>query len=88
MTFDQFDKVATVDEHDLGPQLPTATESSENHTQKILVHWLVGFLIQIQAKHYIPDNAINNPLKFLAVFFRILGRFCGFAANIKTGTNN
>ena len=84
MTFDQFDKVAIVDEHDKGPQLPTATESSENHTQKILVHWLVGYLIQIHAKHYIPDNAINNLLKFLSVFFSISGRFWGFAANIKT----
>lgn len=41
---------------------------------------MVAFLLQLQAKHYNPDNAINHLLKFLASFLSVLGHFCGFTA--------
>ncbi len=46
--------------------------------------WLVGFLIQLQAKHFIPDSALNLLLRFLHTFFCVLGRFCGFVAAMAT----
>ena len=46
--------------------------------------WLVGFLIQLQAKHYVPDSALNLLLKFLYTFFCVLGRFSGFVAAMVT----
>ena len=39
-----------------------------------VVTWLVGFLLLLQARHYIPDSAMNALLKFLHAFFRVLGR--------------
>lgn len=44
--------------------------------------WVVGFLIQLQTKHYIPDNALNMLLKFFYTLFRIRGQFSGFVSGI------
>ena len=40
----------------LNPLPPTKSQA--------LVMWIVGFLIQLQAKHYIPYTALNQLLKF------------------------
>ena len=68
-----------MDKSEVAPPLPTSA-SAENSSQPALVVWLVPFLLQRQAKYYIPDNAIDCLLKFLAVFFGVLGHFCGFSA--------
>lgn len=72
-----------MDNSEVAPSL-TRTALAENSSQHALVVWLVTFLLQLQAKHYIPDKAIDCLLKFLAVFFGVLGRFCGFAAVLAT----
>lgn len=64
------------------PPLPESTSSS-NRSQKALVMWLVGFLIQLEAKHYISDSALNLLLRFLHIF-RILGGYCGLVAAMAT----
>ena len=63
------------------PSLPDAIPI-ESQSQKALVMWVVGFLIQLQAKHYIPDNALNMLLKFFYTFFCILGQFSGFVSTM------
>ena len=37
--------------------------------------WLIGFLLILQAKYYMPDTAMNALLKFLHVLFIVLGHF-------------
>lgn len=54
--------------------------SATSHSLNSLVLWLVGFLLQLQAKHKISDKSINLLFNFLHTFIRILGHFCGFAA--------
>ena len=46
--------------------------------------WIVGFLIQLQAKHYIPHSALNLLLKFFYTIFCILGQFSEFTSNMAT----
>ena len=52
------------------PPLPQDPAASSN----CVVTWVVGFLLLLQARHYIPDSAMNALLKFLHVLFRVLGR--------------
>jgi len=52
------------------PQQNVMTQRSDN----VLITWILLFLLQLQAKHYIPDSALNCLLKFLCVFFCIIGR--------------
>lgn len=40
--------------------------------------WLLGFILAIQAKYYIPNAAIDVMLKFLYIFFSVLSRFSPF----------
>ena len=61
------------------PALPDTT-SVKYQSPKALVMWIVGFLIQLQAKHYIPYTALNLLLKFLYTIFCILGRFSEFVS--------
>lgn len=62
----------------------SAIERSERNetTQSNLLRWLLLFLLRLQAKHYLPDAAMNSLLKFLCVFFLILGRYSDFIANM------
>ena len=55
---------------DSPPPLPQDEPTSSN----CVVTWLIGFLLLLQAKHYIPDLAMNALLKFLHAFFCVLGR--------------
>ena len=41
-----------------------------------LVCWMVGFLLTMQSKYYISDAALNVLVKFLSVFFNVIGKFC------------
>ena len=61
------------------PSLPNFDEhSTEHHHSNALSRWLIGFLITLQAKFYFPDNALNLLIRFLSVFFVVLGRFSSF----------
>ena len=60
------------------PQQNTVTSKPEN----VLLTWLLLFLLRLQAKHYIPDSAVNSLLKFLYMFFSIVGRHSDFVANL------
>ena len=60
------------------PQQNTMTSKTEN----VLLTWLLLFLLRLQAKHYIPDSAVNCLLKFLYMFFSIVGRHSDFVANL------
>jgi hypothetical protein len=65
------------------PPLPeeddASLHSSPHHT---LVMWYTGFLLLLQARHYISDAAMNLILKFMNIFFRVLSRFSSFLAPI------
>ena len=62
--------------------IPPDATHVESQFQRALVVWVVGFLIQLQAKHYIPDNALNMLLKFFYTTFCILGQFSGFVSGM------
>ena len=64
------------------PLPPVVTSSTETQSQKALVSWIVGFLIHLQAKHYVPYSALSMLLKFLYTLFCVLGRFSAFIAGI------
>ena len=54
---------------------PNFPESDVSHSEaNTLVLWVLIFILRIQAKHYIPDTALQCLLKFLFVFFSIVGR--------------
>ena len=57
-----------------GPALPLDTNDhcEVNHTSS-LASWFTSFIILLQARHYIPDRAIDLLLKFLHAFFVVLG---------------
>ena len=69
----------TLVSEDLSPQLPlnSSAPSSNSITMR-----LVGFLLLLKARHYIPDAGMNSLLKFLHILFRILGRFSPVIANM------
>ena len=61
------------------PSLPTfESDTSHNRSANSLVQWMLGFLLTLQAKHYIPSTAIDVLLKFLYIFFTVLSRFSPF----------
>ena len=47
-----------------------------------LVLWLTGFLLLIQARYFTSDAIIDALLKFLCVFFKVLGHLSQFAAKL------
>ena len=55
--------------------LPLPQDPAVSSSCKSIVSWLVGFLLLLQARHYIPDSAMNSLLKFLHLHFHVLGRF-------------
>ena len=52
------------------PPLPQEEEANSTNATAM---WAVGVLLLLQAKHYIPDMAINALLRFLCVLFQVLG---------------
>ena len=61
------------------PSLPAFISSTRESLRAYsLMMWLLGFILVIQAKYYIPNAAIDVMLKFLYVFFTVLNRFSPF----------
>lgn len=61
------------------PALPEFISSAhESQRACSLMMWLLGYILTIQAKYYIPNAAIDAMLKFLYIFFSILSRFSPF----------
>ena len=62
------------------PELPTASQDSEE--ENAIIQWLLIFLLRLQAKHYIPDAAVQCLIKFFYIFLHVLGRYSTTIANI------
>ena len=59
------------------PLLPSLGKPDQEIINAILM-WMVGFLLSLQAKHYLPDASIDIFIKFLYVFITITGCFSDF----------
>ena len=67
-----------------GPAIPDIpSESQEYKSAHSLFRWIVGFVIVLQAKHHIPNTAIDLLIKFFHVLFCILGTFSTFAGYLR-----
>ena len=66
-----FTDTCTLVSEDLSP--PFSLDSSVPSCNSITM-WLVGFLLLLKARHYIPDACVNSLLKFLHILFCILVR--------------
>ena len=62
--------------------IPSPNTPSNRHERFVgpLVSWLTGFLLLLQAMHSVSDSVIGAILKFLKVFFRVVGLFSDFMA--------
>jgi len=59
------------------------TQLQAGHSKsKALAMWLLHFLLSFQAVYHISDKALAFFLKFLSVFFSVLGQFCKISAEI------
>ena len=65
------------------PPLPMECATVDTHESALLT-WILLFLVRLQARHYIPDSALNCLLKFLYIFLRIIGRQSNFVAKLTT----
>ena len=80
---DNESKLLDDESKDVPPELPcNNSPASDDVPGHAIVMWLVRFLVLLQARHYIPDAAINSLLKFLRVLFVVLGRFSTFVASV------
>lgn len=60
-------------------EVPTfETFSAETQRAGSLVCWIVGFIVSLQARYYIPDAAIDKLLVFIYVLFNVIGQFSPF----------
>ena len=64
------------------PSLPELKPGLDSQRAASLVLWLVGFLLSLQARYYIPDAAIAMLFKFLSVFFGVIAKFSPFIATL------
>ena len=65
------------------PSLPDfESDTSQTQSAKALILWMLGFLITLQAKYYIPNAAVDVLLKFLYIFISVLSRFSPFLKQI------
>ena len=60
------------------PALPDVEASTDDSEESTLLTWLILFLVRLQAKFYLPEAAMNCLLKFLYIFFSIVGRNSSF----------
>ena len=67
-------------DNDEAPDLPLNQESRAE--ERDLVVWLLIFILRLQAKHYIPDVALTSLIKFLFIFFSVIGRTSSYVATI------
>ena len=42
------------------PELPSASASQDSVEENAIIQWLLMFLVRFQAKHYIPDAAVQR----------------------------
>ena len=69
------------------PQVPIfPTDTAESLRAKLLILCVTGFVLQLQAKYFIPDKAVDLLVKFLYIFIKILrtfrsSQFCTQLAN-------
>ena len=60
------------------PSFPTATMGFQSEQVCSLTTWMIMFFLALRAKYYIPDAALDMLVKFLAIFFSVLGHFSPF----------
>lgn len=57
------------------PTLPSFEWKTPQSCQTIaLSMWLIGFILRLQAKYYVPEAALDGLIKFLYVFLSLLAR--------------
>lgn len=68
----------------LSTPVPSASspDASPDATVKSLIAWLTGFLLILQAAYSTSDAVIGALLKFLKVFFKVLGPFSEVIAKL------
>ena len=63
------------------PSQPTPPEHNSNELvteAAALATWIVLFLLRLQGKHYIPENAIDELIKFMSKVFTIMAKYSTF----------
>lgn len=66
------------------PTLPTFDSTNPNSiTGRALSLWIIGFLLRLHSRYFIPDVALDTLIKFLYIFFSILARFSPFLEVIR-----
>ena len=67
-----------------GPSQPTPPEHNSNElvTEAALATWIVLFLLRLQGKHYIPENAIDELIKFMLKVFTIMALYMDFGYSL------
>lgn len=50
--------------------------------EKDLVHWMIIFLLRLQAKFYVPDAALQCIVKFLSAFLLVISRSSSHMASV------
>ena len=74
------DNYSDTDDELSGPNF--ALEGVFSDEDRDLVHWMVIFLLRLQAKFYIPDAALQCLIKFLSVFLSVIGRSSSHVAHM------
>lgn len=54
------------------------SNTAQDRSANALIQWLLGFILSLQAKYYVSNKAIEFLLRFLHLFFSVLGRFSPF----------
>ena len=67
---------------DQSPNLPNPISQNHGTEENDLVKWILIVILRLQAKHYIPEAALNSLIKFLFVFFSVIGRTSPYVAKI------
>ena len=62
------------------PQSVNEESNAERFQVASLATWIILFLLRLQAKHYIPDKAMDELIKFLFAYVKILGKYSTFDA--------
>lgn len=60
------------------PSPPIFCHSTQQKNVHAIKMWVIGFLLSLQSKFYIPDSSINLLIHFFFVFISVTGRFSAF----------
>ena len=66
---------------DQSPNLPNPISQNHGTEENDLVKWILIVILRIQAKHYIPEAALNSLIK-KKNFFSVIGRTSPYVAKI------